>query len=287
MNYIVFAWIASFVYGMELIIGKLTSKYTVSNPWLLNFVWSFFIILLIAPFAFANNVGISQFTSDLLWASLYYALSNILYIITLQLMDITAFGPLFHFRTVFAVLLGVSMLGEQVTGWQIFLIGFIFLFGILSNVDEKLKWKAFFRPAILVAMSFLFVLALMGIYINKAIAEQGYWNVTFWSMVIAQVLSLITVPFFWKDALKTKLKNYSGLVWMSVASAGATLAANQAYATNVGISSAIISLPFSSIIAIILSRVNPKLLEHHTAKVYAIRIIAAVVMLIAALQLSK
>jgi len=74
---------------------------------------------------------------------------------------------------------------------------------------------------------------------------------------------------------------------MSLASAGGTLAANQAYASNVGISSVILSLPFSMIITIVISVINPKILEHHTAKIYIIRSVSAVIMLISALQLSR
>jgi hypothetical protein len=136
-------------------------------------------------------------------------------------------------------------------------------------------------------MLFLFALALMGVYTNLAIAQSGFWATTLWSMVLAQVLFLLTVPLFWRDLIKTKIKKYSGLLIMSVASAGGTLAANQAYAVNVGISSTIMALPFSMIFTIIISTINPNILEHHTAKIYLLRIVAAVIMLFAALQLSK
>ena len=287
MSYLFFAWVASIVYGVEVVIGKLTSKHTVTNPWLFNFIWSLFIIVLILPFALINHVGFPHITLNLFWTAFYYALANIFYIISLQLMDVTAMGPLFNFRTVFSVILGVIMLGETLNPWQAVLIGIIFLSGILVTIDEKLKLKAFFRPAVGIMMLFLLALALMGVYTNLAIAENGFWKTTLWSMIFAQVMFLLTIPLFWQDLIKTKIKKYSGLFFMSLASAGATLAANQAYASNVGISSTILSLPFSMIFTIIISVINPKIMEHHTAKIYAIRIFAAGVMLVAALQLSK
>jgi hypothetical protein len=179
------------------------------------------------------------------------------------------------------------MLGEIISPWQIVLIGVIFVAGVLVNIDEKLSLKVFFRPGILVLMMFMAVLALMGIYINLAISESGFWETTLWSMVIAQLILLGTIPLFWKDMRTTKLQKYSGLLAMSVASAGGTLAANQAYASNVGITSTILSLPFSMIFTIIISIINPKLLEHHTAKIYTLRVAAAAVMLVAAMQLTK
>lgn len=287
MNYIFFAWLASIVFGLEVIIGKFTSNNTVTNPWLFNFVWSLFIVILILPFALLNHVGLPHLTLNLLLVSLFYATVNILYIISLQLMDVTAMGPLFNFRSVFSVILGVIMLGEKINTFQIVLIGIIFVAGILANVDEKLKLKAFFQPAVMVVMVFLFALAVMGIYTNLAIAESGFWVTTFWSMVFAQIIFLATTPLFWRDLIKTKIKKYSGLLAMSLASAGGCLAANQAYSSNVGITSTIMSLPFSMIFTIIISTIKPKLLEHHTAKVYILRVTAAVIMLFAALQLSK
>jgi uncharacterized membrane protein len=212
MNYLFFAWLASIVFGLEVIIGKFTSKHTVTNPWLFNFVWSLFIIILILPFALINHVGLPQFTMNLFLVSLFYALANIFYIISLQMMDVTAMGPLFNFRSVFSVILGVIMLGEKISPFQIVLIGIIFVAGILVNIDEKLKWKAFFRLAILVVMIFLLALALMGIYTNLAIAETGFWATTLWSMIFAQVMFLFTVPMFWRDLVKTKIKKYSGLL---------------------------------------------------------------------------
>jgi len=287
MTYLFFAWLASIVYGLEVVIGKITSSRTVTNPWLFNFVWSLFIIILILPFALINHVGFPQITWNLFWTAFYYALANIFYIISLQLMDVTAMGPLFNFRTVFSVILGVVMLKETLTPWNAVLIGVIVLFGIVVTIDEKLKLKAFFRVGILIMMIFLMALALMGVYTNLAIAENGFWKTTLWSMIFAQGMFLVTAPLFWKDLLKTKVQKYSGLFYMSLASAGGTLAANQAYASNVGISSTILSLPFSMIFTIIISVINPKIMEHHTAKIYVIRIFAAAVMLIAALQLSK
>jgi len=286
MNYLFFAWLASIVFGLEVIIGKITSKRTVANPWLFNFVWSLFIIMILFPFALINHVGIPQFTTNLFLVSLFYALANIFYIISLQIMDVTAMGPLFNFRSVFSVILGVIMLGEKINSFQIILIGIIFIAGILVNIDEKLQLKTFFRPAILIVMFFLLALALMGVYTNLAIAESGFWTTTLWSMMIAQLLFLFTIPFCWRDLLKTNIKKYSGLFLMSIASAGGTLAANQAYTFNVGITSIILSLPFSMVFTIIISVFNPYLLEHHTAKIYSLRIIAAAIMLVAALQLS-
>jgi hypothetical protein len=110
MGFLFFAWLASIVFGLEVVIGKFTSKHTIANPWLFNFVWSLFVVIIIVPFALVNHVGIPSLTLHLFWASFYYAAANILYILSLQLNDVTAMGPLFNFRSVFSVILGVLCL---------------------------------------------------------------------------------------------------------------------------------------------------------------------------------
>lgn len=287
MTHLFFAWLASVVFGIEVVIGKFTSNNTVTNPWLFNFIWSLFIIVLVLPFALANHVGVPHLTINLFLVGLSYALINIFYIISLQLLDVTAMGPLFNFRSIFSVILGVIMLGERINSFQILMIAIIFSAGILVNLDEKLKLKSFFSIGILTMMIFLLALAFNGIYTNLAIAESGYWETSLWSMVLAQLMFLLTAPLFWQDLLKTKVKKYLGLFAMSIASAGGTLAANQAYSYNVGITSTIMALPFSMIFTIIISILKPKLLEHHSPKIYIIRVAAAATMLTAALQLSK
>lgn len=179
------------------------------------------------------------------------------------------------------------MLGEKISPLHVILIGLIFLAGIFVNVDEKLKLKAFFRPAMAIVMLFLLSLSLFGVFTNLAIAENGFWATTLWTMIIAQIMSLVTLPLFWKDLLRTKIKRYSGLLVMSIASAVAAVTANAAYASNVGITSVILSLPFSMIFTICISTFNPRLMEHHKAKIYAVRVAAAGFMLLAALELSR
>jgi hypothetical protein len=64
-------------------------------------------------------------------------------------------------------------------------------------------------------------------------------------------------------------------------------ALTSALAVNVGKTSVIMSIPFSMILAALFSVFAPKLLEKHTAKIYAIRFTAAAVMIYGAFQLSQ
>jgi drug/metabolite transporter (DMT)-like permease len=286
MSFITFAWIASIVFGLEVVIGKLASKYAITNPWMFNFAWSVFYFSSILPFALANGVGLPTHWGNVLWASLFSTLFGFLYIWAMFKLDVSIISPLFNFRTAFAAILGVLLLGEVLTSMQWGLIGTIFVAGMLVSLDERLKIKSFFQWPIAVIIGSMMILALMSIYMNKAFAENGYWEVTLWTLILTSVFTLPTVPLFLKDIRRTHVREYAGVAVMGLFGAMGTIAANLAYKENVSITSAIISIPFSMIFAFFLSRITPKLLEKHTLGVYVIRFTAAAVMIGAALKLS-
>jgi hypothetical protein len=130
------------------------------------------------------------------------------------------------------------------------------------------------------------VLSFYYVFLNRAIAEVGYWNATFWNMALVPFFLLPTIPFFRKDVRKINFKQLGSLAVVSIAGTVGVITSNVAYAVNVGLSSVIISIPFSMLIAIVLASFWPTLLEKHTAKVYVVRLIAAAAMIISALKLS-
>lgn len=282
----VFAWIASITFGLEAIIGKFTSKYSISNPWLFNFLWSLGILVFTIPFALWNNVEIPSHWKNLLLASIFSALAGVLYILLLYKLDVSVLAPLFNFRTVFAVVLSIFFLREILTTNQYILIGVIFISGMFLTIDEKFTLRSFFRPVIALAMAEMVILAVMAVFINKSVAENGYWETTLWSNILIQLLLLFTFPFFKRDINRISVRQIGPSILMAAAGVIGVLAANKAYAANVSISTAIVSIPFSMIMAFLFSVFAPKLLEKHTLKVYAIRFIATAIIIIAALKLS-
>lgn len=287
MPFYVFAWIASFFYGIDTIISKLTSKYAFSNPWYFNFLWSLFLLLFIVPFAVINHVGIPKVWDNLLLVSVLSTIAGILYIFILYQLDVSVFSPLFNFRIVFSVLLGALMLGEILTLSQYILICLVFMAGILVCIDEKLKWKSFFRKPILLCMLLMILTAFMNVFLKKAIAQNGYWEVILWSNALSLLFTCVTIPYFKKEFINTTLKQIGIVVLISLSSTIAALASTAAYAQNVSITSVIIALPISMVMAFVLSVFVPKLLEKHSLRIYAIRFVGAAVMFIAALKLSS
>lgn len=286
MPFYVFAWIASVTYGVEVIIGKLTSKHAVKNPWLFNFFWALFVLLFSIPFAVYNHVTVPVEWPSLLVASLFYMLAGIFYVLPLYTLDVSVWAPMFNLRTPLSVLFSAWILGEILTTQQYAYIGIIFVAGVFVTLDERLNIRSFFRWPIALAITQMVILALMGVYINKAITTNGYWVVTLWMGILSQIAYLFTLPFFAKEMKRVTKSQIGALMLMAVAGLFGTLAANRAYSENVSVSATIIGLPFSMIFAFLFSIFAPKLLEKHSLKVYAIRFTGAAIMFWAAMRLS-
>jgi drug/metabolite transporter (DMT)-like permease len=286
MPFYVFAWIAAVVSGVATVIGKLTAKHSLKNVWLFNFFWSGFTLLFIAPVAIANGVSWPTSWLNIIWTSVLGSIFYITYAFCIYKFDVSTFTPLFNLRIGLAVVLGVIFLGEQLTIYQIGLIGIMMITGILVTLDEKFNPRSFFQWPILIVFTSMISLTIQSVFIKKAMMDNGYWEVTLWSSVLTQLILLLTLPWFYKDIRQINRQQLGSLGLMGLCDVVVILASLKAFATNVSISSAIISIPFSMLIAFGLSFIAPKLLEKHALKVYAMRFAATGIMIWAALRLS-
>ncbi len=281
-----FAWIATFASGSITVIQKLTTKHSVSNQWLFIFVFSLFTLLFTIPLAVINRVTPPSQWQNIFFAALCSDLFWVFFIWALHRLDVTVISPLFNFRGVFGLFLGIILLGESLGSHQIILVFLIIISGVFITLDEKFKFSSFFKPAVGIALLAMLFLALNGYFINKAATQNTFWQLTLWQGIFAQLLFAFTIPLFLHDLKKLKIKQIFVMMIIGAISVIYNLAANKAFTANVSISSVIISLPASMIIAFIFSIFAPKLLERHTMKVYAIRFTAAAIMIYGALQLA-
>ena len=286
MNFVFFAWIASFAFGMVSIIGKLTNKYAIPNVWLFNFLWMLFSLIVTIPIALINDVNIPTHWPSLIVVAFINAAFGILYIISLSLLDISVFIPLQNLRTAFIAIIGAVFLNEILQPFQYLLVLLIFFSGLFVSVDEKLTIRSFFKRPIAIALLCTFSYTLYGIAIKWSINENGYWQVTLWMAILSQILLLITYPLFKKDIKNLNMKQLLSVFAMSIMLALGIFMENRAYQDNVTITSIVTALPISMVLAFLFSIFAPKLLEKHTLKVYIIRFTAAAVMIISALKLS-
>jgi len=286
MPFYVFAWIAEFLYAFGSIVGKLSSKHQVTNPWLFNFLWTILTILITIPFAIAGHIQWPTHWVTLAILGFLGALSGTLYILSLYALDVSILGPIYNMRTAIAVALGIIFFHERLVGYQIGLIVVMILAGLFVTIDEKHGVKSFLQKSVLLGFVTIVCSAIYNSFLKYSMQVEGYWEVTLWSLVLTQVFLLPTIPLFWKDMKKMRLGDLGGVTGSTVFLAFGMFAANKAYAANVGISAAIMSVPLSMIIAFLFSIFAPKLLEKHTMKIYAIRFTAAAVMILAALKLT-
>lgn len=282
-----FAWLAAIGFGFETIFGKLTSKHTPADPWIFNFTYPLIILLFTIPIALINHATIPSYWTALIFAGLFQSLAFVFFVLALFKLDVSLFSPLFNFRSIFSVLLGAIFLGEVLNFQQYIIVGVIFLAGLFVSMDEKFSFKSFFSTSVALLIIDTFFWSLTSIFISKAAEVEDYWTISLWSAIIGQIFLLGTIPLFYKKLKETKVKDYTGVFVMAIAGVIGTLASTKAFLGNVGISTVIMSLPMSMIIAFGLSFIAPSLLEKHSMKVYIIRFSAAAIMVTGAILLGQ
>jgi drug/metabolite transporter (DMT)-like permease len=280
-----FAWIASLLFGLEGIVAKLVNRHSIQNPWLLNFLWMLFVLIFTVPIALFCGATLPISFSFILGGSIFFALASVLNTIAISKLDVSVLVSLFSFRTAMAVIVGSFFLHEVLTAHQYFIILLIFVFGIFVTIDERFSFKSFFTWNILIALVYMLSLVFSAMFFKLSVAINGFWNTALWIPLVGQFWLLFTIPFFKNIIVKVEFRQYLAIIAIAVIGVLGTLSANAAYSKNVSLASVIISLPLSMIIAFLFSIFAPELLENHSLKVYMVRFTAAIIMVIAALNL--
>jgi drug/metabolite transporter (DMT)-like permease len=286
MSYIVLAWIATFTYGFETIIIKLSSKYAIKNPWLFNILWNVLFMVFLVPFYATHSISIPTTWTSLIVTAVLSAICCVLFMIVTYRLDVSVLSPLYNVKTGLSVLFAALLLGEHMNTYQAMLVGVIIVMGFLVTIDEKTSLKSFFRKDILLAMVFMVLLSLYVVYLKKTIVDIGYWNATIWVAFLNLILLIPTYPKFAHDIKTLTMKQIIPVVIVTCTSTVGYLISNRAYEVNVGISSVIMTFPASMVMAFVLAVLWPKLMERHSMKIYAMRFAATAVMFVCAMQLS-
>ncbi|MEI8232844.1 MAG: EamA family transporter [bacterium] len=286
MNSIIFAWVASITYGLYAITAKLIGKYQLKNSYQFSFFITLFsgILMTLVSYAYGGRLATNWFY--IILAAAFLAIGNALYLATLKVLDVSVMSPLFNIRVAITVILGILVLGESFSLQSVYLIVLIFIAGFFATMDEKFSLKSFFTQNISLGLLFMLVLSIQSLFVNRAIDQTNYWTATLWMGLLAIAFSFIFLfPKIKNDLKTTKPKEYLGVALLSLVGSIGDLAAYKAFEGNVGLSSVIISLPISMVLAFILSIAKPDLMEKHSLKVYLVRFTAAGIMIWGALQL--
>ena len=287
MTFYAFAWVASFTYGLYAVVAKLIGKYQLKNTWQFSFFSTFFAGLITSMISLVYGATLPKNWMFVILAALFLALGGFLYLYSLKLLDVSVMAPLFNIRVVITVLFGYLFLGETLTPAGFWLILMVVVAGFFATMDEEFSIKSFFSKNVGFGMLFMLVLSIQSTLINRAVDQNDYWTAMLWIGLLAIPFGfLMLYPKFKNDLKKSKPKDYLGVGVLSVVGGLGDLAAFKAFSGNVGVSSVIISLPLSMVLAFLLSVFKPELLEKHPLKVYLVRFLAAFVMIWGALQLS-
>lgn len=286
MSSIFFAWFASITYGLYSVIAKFIGKYKIRNTYQFSFFYTLFSGIIMATVSYINGGRIAANWTYILFAAIFLAFGNILFLTALKVLDVSVISPLFNIRVAITVLLGFLILGETFSIKSIIIIAIIFIAGFFTSMDEKFSIKSFFTKNIGIGLFLMLVLSIQSIFINLAIDQTTYWTATLWMSLLAIIFSFVFLyPKFKNDLRHTKPKDYLGVGLLAIIGGIGDLAAFKAFESNVGLSSVIISLPISMIIVFVLSIWKPALLEKHSLKVYLVRFVAAGIMIWGALLL--
>ena len=287
MPFYVYAWIGALASGLIVITAKLTSKHSIANPWLFNFLLVTVTLLFTVPFAFLFHSFLPVNWVPIFLAAIFSTLFNIFWIFSTYALDVTVLVPLFNFRGAFAVIIGAMFLGEKFTSIQILYVAIIFLAGMFTSIDEKFSLRSFFNTLILLALVTMLFLTINNALIKISLQTNSLWANNLWIAIFNTIFLIPTLPRFYKDLKKINYSHVLPVGAMGVFSTITEFSANVAYKANLGISSLIMNTPFSMILALLFSIFAPKLLEKHTVKVYAIRFTASLVMIYCAMQLTR
>ena len=286
MNSLIFAWIASITYGLYAVTAKLIGKYQLKNSNQFSFFITLFSGIIMSAISYYNGGRIATEWTYILLAGLFLSIGSAFYLATLKVLDVSVMSPLFNVRVAITVILGAIFLGESLTTKSVYLIILIFIAGFFATMDERFSIKAFLNKNIGIGLFFMFILSIQSLLINRAIDQTNYWTAMLWMSILAPIFSfLFLYPKFKHDLPNTKLNQYIGVLILSVIGGIGDLSAYKAFEGNVGLSSVIISLPVSMVLAFVLSLWKPDLMEKHPIKVYTVRFLAAGVMIWSALQL--
>src|SRR5438046_808064 len=112
MPFFVFAWISSIFYGLEVVLGKLVSKYLISNPFLFGFIQDVLYTIFLIPLVLITKAPLPVNWGFVIALGFLGAVIRILYSNILFKTDVTVLSPMFNFRPAFSLMLATLFLGE-------------------------------------------------------------------------------------------------------------------------------------------------------------------------------
>lgn len=289
MSYLAFAAFAAVCFSTTTIINKLTSKHTLDNKdSLLAYLLlsSFTFALVLYPFV-DRSIPPTQTLLTIFASSITFFSGMYLLYTGIFTTDVSVYAPLFQIQSGLVAILAYIFLHEQFPASNYLWISLIISGAILTSIDEKLSIKTFFTKGIFMIIGMQVFHAIANILVGLSLQTVNFLQFLFWEYLFAGILFII-VTLITKPKLNYPLKNIAPMFLVGSINGTGALSLFRAYQENLTISNTIgmLDTPIVFLTSILASRFYPKLLEHHTPKVYAIRSIGLIIILISAYHIS-
>lgn len=288
MNYIFFALLAAICFATSSLISKFISKHRIPKPDSL-FVLTLFLVLpniILIPFLSPIQFSTPAIAPLVLY-SLFFTLGLYFFTKGIYLIDASVAGPLFQVQSGLIVILAAIFLNEKLSTQNYLWIALLLVGAILVTLNEKMSLKSFLQTGVVFILIMQVLHAISNIFVRFALTSINPFNVIFFGYILhalfAGTYTLIKKPILKFPSNTILLLYFRGAVQFI----GAT-SLFYAFQQNVSISSTLglLSAPIVFIVSVIASKFYPKLLEHHSAKVYLIRGLGLVMILFGATKLA-
>ena len=287
--YILFSFIAAFGFALSSLSNKFASKHKISNNWVLLFYYYLTIIpfLFLLPLIFNVTIPTSGWGYIFLYALAFF-IGNIFFTTAIYKLDASTFAPFFQLQTAFIAILAFIFLKERFPIENYLPIVIMVLGSVLVSMDERVSFKSYLKLATLLIIFQQLFHAFSNLFAGFALKSMNSFTFMFWGDLTASFLVLSIVPFIGIKKLKVSFSQIKPLFLGSLFSTIAATSLFTAFQTNITISSALalLTAPIVLLLTVLASKFRPNLLEHHTRKVYIIRAIGVVAILLSALKLS-
>lgn len=288
-SYVTFSVIAAFGWALSSLANKFTSKHKIHNNWVLLFYYylTFIPFLLFIPLIFDVSIPHSGWIFIFLYALMFF-IGNIFFTIAIYKLDASTFAPFFQLQTAFIALLAFLFLNERFPTENYLFIIVMLLGSIFVTTDENFSIKTYFKLATLLIISQQVFHAFSNLFAGFALKHVSSFTFIFWGDLTASLMALFIIPFIGFNKLKVSFSQTKPLFVGSFFSTIAATSLFTAFQSNVTISStlALLTAPIILFLTFILSAFRPTLLEHHTKKVYFVRLIGVLLILFGAIKLS-
>lgn len=289
MSYIFLALFAAFSFAIAQVISKLVSKHSVKGT---DSLMAYFMLTSISfcvfliPFVrleIPNIESIGYLAVSIPTVMIGYYLFYKAIFIT----DASTFSPLFQVQALMAGILAFLFLGERFAFENYFFMGLILIGAILVSFEEKMSIRSFFNKGVLLILFMQLFHATSNLFVSFTLEHLTGMEVIFWSNL---VIGLLFFPFFYlkRPKINYPIKTILTMFTLSFINLFGVIALFEAFKVNLTVSSVLgfLSAPTVFVISVISSVFAPKLLEHHTRRVYIVRGVGLLIILFGAYKIS-